>query len=170
MPAAPHFGLAGEGRRAWQRRLIMIEDRRGSRRLQAGHWLLIGIVVALVAAGIAVVIARGDANPVVADPTRTPAASASAPPRPDCAPRITATWADAGKAKFAFVYRSGCDQVVRELRFQVTVLDPAGGPAPDGEQIAYGGVLFPGGELAAAGGLRMSKHQEIGNLRVRVIN
>ncbi|MEU8236404.1 hypothetical protein AB0C12_43005 [Actinoplanes sp. NPDC048967] len=148
----------------------MTDDRRGLARLQAGHWLLIGIAVVLVAAGIAVVVARGNANPVVAGPTGTAAASASATPRPDCSPEITATWADADKAKFGFVYRSRCDQVVRELRFRVTVLGPAGEEAPDGEETAYGGVLFPGGELAAAGGLHVSKEQKIGSLRVEVIN
>src|SRR4051812_113637 len=89
----------------------MTDDQRGLRRLQAGHWLLIGLVVVLVAAGIAVVVTRGDADPVVADRTGAPIASASAAPRPDCAPEITATWADADKAKFGFVYRSRCDQV-----------------------------------------------------------
>ncbi|MEU4219693.1 hypothetical protein [Actinoplanes sp. NPDC026623] len=149
----------------------MTDDRRGLRRLQAGHWLLIGIVVVLVAAGIAVVLTRGDAaDPVVTGPTGTPAVNASARPRADCSPEITATWADADKAKFGFVYRSRCDQVVRELRFRVTVLDPAGKQAPDGEETAYGGVLFPGGELAAAGGLHVSKDQKIGGLRVQVIN
>jgi hypothetical protein len=148
----------------------MTDDRRGVARLQAGHWLLIGIVVVLVAGGIAVVFTRGDGDPVVADPTGTPAASASVTPRPDCAPEVTATWADAVKAKFGFVYRSRCDQVVRELRFRVTVLDPAGEPVPDGEETAYGGVLFPGGELAAAGGLQVSKDRKVGSLRVEVIN
>ncbi|MCM4083081.1 hypothetical protein [Paractinoplanes hotanensis] len=146
----------------------MTDDRRGLRRLQAVHWLLIGLVVVLVAAGIAVVVTRDDADPVVADPTGAPVASASVAPRLDCAPQITATWADAGKAKYGFVYRSRCDQVVRELRFRVTVLDSAGAQAPDGEETAYGGVLFPGGELAAAGGLHVSKDQKIGSLRVQV--
>jgi hypothetical protein len=42
---------------------------------------------------------------------------------------ITATWADAVKAKHGFTYRSRCDQVVRELRFLVVVIDPAGDEA-----------------------------------------
>ena len=146
----------------------MTDDRRGLRRLQVGHWLLIGLVVALVAAGIAVVVTRGDADPIVAGPTGAPVVSASSAPRPDCAPEITATWANADKAKFGFVYRSRCDQVVRELRFRVTVLDAAGEQTPDGEETAYGGVLFPGEELAAAGGLHVSQDQKISSLRIQV--
>jgi hypothetical protein len=149
----------------------MTDERRGVRSLRPGHWVLIGIAVPLVVGGIAVVVGRGDADSV-AHLTGTPAttSSASAAPRPECAPKITATWADARKAKYGFVYRSRCDQVVRELRFRVTVMDPAGEEAPDGEETAYGGVLFPGGELAAAGGLRVSSGQKIGGLRVQVIN
>ncbi len=146
----------------------MTDDRRGLRRLQAGHWLLIGLVVVIAAAGIAIFVTRDDADPVVADPTGAPFASASVAPRPDCSPQITATWADADKAKFGFVYRSRCDQVVRELRFRVTVLDATGGQAPEGEETAYGGVLFPGEELATAGGLHVSKDQKIDSVRVQV--
>lgn len=79
--------------------IVRSHDRRGLRRLQAGLWLLIGPMGVLVAAGIAVVVTRGDADPVVADPTGAPVASASsAATRPDCAPEIPATWADADKA------------------------------------------------------------------------
>ena len=141
-------------------------------RLRAGHWLLIGIVFVLVAAGAVVVLSRGDADPTVADPTTAPAAtvSTSATPRAECSPEITATWADAVKAKFGFTYRSRCDQVVRELRFLVTAMDPAGDEAPQGEETAYGGVLFPGAELAAAGGLHVGRDQKISALRVQVVS
>jgi hypothetical protein len=150
----------------------MTDDQAGRPRLQPGHWLLIGIVVLLVAAGVAVVVLRGDGSPTVIGPTGTPSAapSVSATPRPDCSPEITGTWADAATAKYGFVYRSRCDQVVRELRFRVTVVDPAGEQAPDGEETAFGGVLFPGGELAAAGGLHVGRNQKIGSLKVQVIN
>jgi hypothetical protein len=148
----------------------MTDDRRGIARLQLGHWLLIGIVVLLVAAGVAIVTTRGDGDPDVAETSNPPVASTSATPRPDCSPEITTTWADAGKAKFGFVYRSRCDLVVRELRCRVAVLDPAGEQAPDGEETAFGGVLFPSGELAAAGGLHVSKDQKVGSLRVEVLS
>ncbi|HEV8570910.1 MAG TPA: hypothetical protein VGQ92_28120 [Actinoplanes sp.] len=150
----------------------MTDDRAGGRRLQPGHWLLIGIVVLLVAAGVAIVVRRGDGSPTVTEPTGTPstAPSTSATPRPDCSPEITSTWADATTAKYGFVYRSQCDQVVRELRFRVTAVDPAGEEIPAEQEIAYGGVLFPGSELAAAGGLHVARDQKIGSLEVQVIN
>jgi hypothetical protein len=150
----------------------MTDDQAGGRRLQPGHWLLVGIVVLLAAAAVAVVVRRGDASPMVTEPTGTPSAapSSSATPRPDCAPEITATWADAATAKYGFVYHSRCDQVVRELRFRVTVVDPAGDEAPGGEETAFGGVLFPGSELAAAGALQVDNNQKIGSLKVQVIN
>jgi hypothetical protein len=142
----------------------MTDDRRGWRRLRAAHWLLLGIVVLLVAGGVAVVIGRGDTDPVVTKP------SESAAPRPDCAPEIVSTWADAARGRYGFVYRSRCDQVVRELRFRVKVLDPAGAEVLSGEETATGGVLFPGGELAAAGELHIGREQKIGTFQVQVVN
>jgi hypothetical protein len=142
------------------------------RRLQAGHWLLIGIVVLLIAVGIAIVVRRGDASPTVAGPTDppTPSASTSATPRPDCSPQITGTWADARKAKYGFVYHSRCDQVVRQLRFRVAAVGPDGDEVSTGDEIASGGVLFPGGELAAAGDLHVAKDQKQSRLKVQVID
>ncbi len=150
----------------------MTDDRAGGRRLQPGHWLLIGIVVLIVAAGVAIVVRRGDGSPTVTEPTGTPstAPSTSATPRPDCSPEITSTWADATTAKYGFVYRSRCDQVVRELRFRVTPVDPDGEEIPAEQEIASGGVLFPTGELAAAGDLQVDPNQKIGSLNVQVIN
>ena len=142
------------------------------RRLQAGHWLLIGIVVLLVAVGIAIVVRRDDANPTVAGPTGVPAPSVttSATPRPDCSPQITGTWADAGKARYGFVYHSRCDQVVRQLKFRVAALGPDGAEVSTGDEVADGGVLFPGDELAAAGYLQVAKDQKLSGLKVQVID
>ncbi|GAB2617952.1 hypothetical protein Aab01nite_31510 [Paractinoplanes abujensis] len=148
----------------------MSDDQRGLRGLRAGHWLLIGLVVALVAAGITVVVTRGGGDPTVAEPTSSPSASVSVPPRPDCAPDITGTYADASRARFGFVYRSRCDQVVRELRFRVTVRDASGNEAATVEQTASGGVLFPGAELATAGELRADTNMKIGSVTVAVVN
>ncbi|MEU4218178.1 hypothetical protein [Actinoplanes sp. NPDC026623] len=149
----------------------MTDDRPGGRRLQPGHWLLIGIVALLVAVAAAIVVRRGDGSPTVAEPTGTPSAAptSSATPRPDCSPQITSTWADSAKAKYGFVYRSQCDQVVRELRFRVTTVDPDGNEIAGADDIASGGVLFPGGELAAAGDLQVKQDQKIGSLKVQVI-
>ncbi|MEV8506305.1 hypothetical protein AB0368_15925 [Actinoplanes sp. NPDC051475] len=148
----------------------MTDDQADGRRLQPGHWLLIGIVVLLIAAGVTIVVRRGDADPTVAEPTPSAVPSTSATPRPDCSPEITATWADAAQFKYGFIYRSRCDQVVRELRFRVAVVDPSGQGVPGSEETAFGGVLFPGGELAAAGGLHVDPDQKIGGLKVQVIN
>src|SRR4051794_7939648 len=100
----------------------------GERRLEPGHWLLIGVAVLLVAGGIAVVVRRGNADPPQAEPTDVPSAasSVSATPRSACTPQITSTWADGPLFAYGFVYRSKCDQVVRNLRFRVAALDKAG--------------------------------------------
>lgn len=148
----------------------MIDDQADGRRLNPGHWLLIGIVVLLVAAAVTIVVRRGDADPTVAEPTPSAAPSSSAAPRPDCSPEITATWADAAKFKYGFVYRSRCDQVVRELRFRVAAVDPSGQGVSGSEETASGGVLFPGSELAAAGELHLPPDQKIGSLKVQVID
>nr|WP_296067834.1 hypothetical protein [uncultured Actinoplanes sp.] len=142
------------------------------RRLQAGHWLLIGIVVLLIAVGVAIVVRRGDADPVVSGPTQapSPAAAASPAPRPDCSPQITGTWVDAAKAKYGFVYRSRCDQVVRRLQFRVAALGPDGDEVSTADDIASGGVLFPGGELATAGDLQVAEDQKLSGLKVQVID
>ncbi|MET8154167.1 hypothetical protein ACIBSW_12590 [Actinoplanes sp. NPDC049668] len=143
----------------------------GGRRLQPGHWLLIGIVVLLVGVAAFVVLRRGDADPTAADPGDTPSATAgtSTPPRADCEPQVTATGIDAAGVAYGFVYRSRCDQVVRELKFRVTALDadsnPIGGVT---EGTASGGVLFPGGELAAAGELQNPTKAKVSGIQVTV--
>lgn len=144
----------------------MVYDQQGERRFRAGRWLLIGIAVVL-AAGVAVTVGRGDDGPVVAGPTSTPTASVS--PRPDCAPEITSTWLDTADTKYGFVYRGQCDQAVQDLRFLVTVRDQSGADL-SGKDTIVGGVLFPDGELAAAGYLQGSKREKNGSLHVKVTN
>ncbi|MEV4639207.1 hypothetical protein AB0J80_17815 [Actinoplanes sp. NPDC049548] len=148
----------------------MTDDQADGRRLKPGHWLLIGIVVLLIAAAVTIIVRRGDADPTVAGPTPSAVSSASATPRPDCSPEITATWADAAKFKYGFVYRSRCDQVVRELRFRVAALDPSGQGVAGSEETATGGVLFPDSELAVAGALHLRRDQKVGSLKVQVIS
>jgi hypothetical protein len=87
----------------------MSDDPGELRGLRAGHWLLIGLVVALVWAGVALVVTRGDGDPTMAEPSSAPATSESAATRPDCAPEVTDTYADARRFRFGFVYRSACD-------------------------------------------------------------
>lgn len=141
--------------------------------MQPAHWLLIGIAVLLVAAGVTIVVRRGNADPTVADPTTAPASatpSVSATPRPDCAPQITARWGDSKLFAYGFVYRSTCDQVVRKLRFRVAAENKAGDEVTTEDAIAFGGVLFPGAELAAAGDLPVPKGALVSTLKVQVID
>ncbi|WP_433361092.1 hypothetical protein ACQPZX_27870 [Actinoplanes sp. CA-142083] len=144
----------------------------GESRLQSGHWLLIGLAVLVVAGGITVILRRGDADPTVAGPSGTPSAapSASATPRPDCAPQITSTWADGRLFSYGMVYRSKCDQVVRKLRFRVAAVNKAGDEVSTDDTIAFGGVLFPGAELAVAGPLQLPKGAQVSGLKAQVID
>ncbi|GIE84608.1 hypothetical protein [Actinoplanes regularis] len=125
--------------------------------LRPGHWLLIALV-GLLLAGAVFVIARRDSahDPQATSSTPTPTtapATDSAAIRPDCVPQITATGLTPRlPGTYGFTYTAACDQVVRELGFQVTALDAKGavlaGSSPD---VVSGGVLFPGHTLAAAG-------------------
>ena len=152
----------------------MTDDQAGRRRLQPGRWLLIGSVVLLVAATVTIVVRRGDADPAGAGPTPSAApstsVSTSVTPRPDCSPEITQTWTDDWWLMYGFVYRSRCDQVLSELKFRATLLDPSGNQVPEGEDIVWGGQLFPGTELAAASGFLQvdRRRHKIGSLRVQV--
>jgi hypothetical protein len=140
-------------------------------RVQPAHWLPIGIVAILVAAAVAVVVRRGDADPVVAPPSTWSATpTVSATPRPDCAPQITASWGDGKLFAYGFVYRSRCDQVVRKLRFRVAAVNRAGDELTTKDAVAFGGVLFPGAELAAAGDLPVPNGAEVSGLKVQVID
>jgi hypothetical protein len=143
--------------------------------LKPGRWLLIAVVALLVAVAIVIEVRRDDPNPSGAQPANspTPATSSSSPAieRRDCVPKISEPGvADPTKAtQYGFVYASNCDQVVRELRFQVTAFDAGGKElvqAPEGS--ATGGVLFPGEELAVAGELDPPVGTRIASVKVEV--
>ncbi|MFF5294377.1 hypothetical protein [Paractinoplanes globisporus] len=145
----------------------------GGGRLQAGHWLLIGFAVLLVAGGVAVVVRRGNAGPLFTPPSAAaPSASPSVSHTPpaSCAPQITSTWADARLFRYGFVYRNRCDEVVLGLRFRVAAVDKTGDEVTDEDSIAAGGVLFPGKELAVAGELRLPPGAPVAALKIQVID
>lgn len=131
-------------------------DQRPGGGLRAGHWLLIGVVALLLAGGAFIVLRRGDPPDPVGQQPSSPAVSPApgqAVMRPDCTPEITERWVGplGAGTHFGFVYASRCDLVVRKLRFKVVALDATGAPIREvPEKTAFGGVLLPGTELAAA--------------------
>lgn len=146
----------------------MTDDEAGSplSRLRPVHWVLAGLVVLVVVAGIVFAVSRGG-DDRAAGPTAWVSGSGGAAP-PDCVPQASARGVFG--SRFAFVYSSRCDRVVGQVRFRVTARGSEGLTLSDVPPVTTnGGVLFPGQELAATGRFKVPKGLRVTNISVQVL-
>lgn len=146
----------------------MTNDGAGSplSRLRPVHWVLAGLVVLLVVAGIVVAVGRGG-DDSTAGPGAPPSGSGGVT-RPDCAPEVTARGASGDR--YTFVYSSRCDQVFGQVRFRVTARGSEGLTLADVPPVTTnGGVLFPGQELAATGRFKVPRGLRVTTVNVQVL-
>jgi hypothetical protein len=142
------------------------------RRLQPGHWLLIGLVVLLVAGLAAVMVLRRDQDPHDrADGVTTPP-SASSPVAPACVPTVTESGHSdrEGLVNFGIVVTSGCAQATVGSRLDVVAIGRDGAELT-GDQARAGvflPALLPGQRVGLGGVLLVDVDATVKSLRVRI--
>ncbi len=142
------------------------------KKMQPGHWLLIGIIALLVVGVAAVVVSRRDQDPDdrAGGVTTPPVASSSAGPA--CAPKVAETGLTnrRGLVNFGIVVTSDCPQAAVASRLDVVAIG-AGGTELKGDQAKAGILLpavLPGQRVGLGGMLLVDIDASVKSIRVSV--
>lgn len=138
--------------------------------LRAGHWLLIGMVLVILAALGWVVAHRGDHSaPPAATATSVPGSVTPGESGAVCLPKIVESGfsVTGHSVNYAVIARSDCPRATYNNALSVQVFDPAGHPvAGQDEQQPDLLVLLPGQQIGGAGRFGMTTVSAVGRIVV----